>query len=229
MSPKRPLQDLIQNLWFGSREKDAIPIPLAGPQRIWFVIRTHYIGMILLNLLFIFLCIPVITIPGALSGMTKIIMKWTRDELVDFMPDFFTEFKTDFVKRLLVWLVMTLAPISFSLYPYMLGMGREGTIVLLVLLCSLSFLIQSYLFPVFVLIEIPVGTALKNSFLLIFLEWRCSIKILLTSGLIYALCFIFTLYTIPLLVLFLISLNQLITCVLVNEKIGGRLILPDKG
>jgi hypothetical protein len=37
-------------------------------------------------------------------------MKWVRDDLVFFWQDFFAEFKANFFKRLLVWLLLVIAP-----------------------------------------------------------------------------------------------------------------------
>ena len=226
MSEKKSLQNRVYNLWFGPGKGVETPIPSTGPQRMWFIIKNNYIQMMLLNLLFIVFCLPVITIPAALAGMTKILVKWTRDDNVYFWQDFFSEFKTDFFKRLIAWLFLNLTPVSISLYPYILGFGREGSIVLLILTGSLSFLIQSYLFPIFVTLDLSVWAAVKNAFILTFLEWKNSLSILFTSGILYSACFLFTLYALPFFVLFLVVFCQLMTCVWVNEKINNRLTLP---
>lgn len=178
-----------------------------------------------LNLLFIALSLPLITLPAALCGMTSILMKWVRDETVFFWSDFWREFKADFFSRFLAWLLLTLIPISLSLYAEWFFV-RGGGIVLAVILGAVSLVIQSYLFPILVMVALPTKTAVRNAVFMSFVEWRYSLRILLFSGLAYAVCFIFTLYAIPAVLLGLVVLCQLTVCVWVNDPISRRLILP---
>lgn len=208
------------------RGRGDLPGSPGGWDRVWFVLKTHYMELIGLNLLFLIFCIPIVTIPAALAGVTSILMKWTRDEPVIFWEDFFSEFKAGFLKRLLTWLLLILLPVSLSAYPYILGFKQGGSVIFM-LTGMLSFLFISYFFPISVLIDIPVGKALKNAVILTFVEWRCTVRILLTAGLLYLLCFIFTLYAVPLLVFGLIALCQLMVCVWVNEPISRLLVIPN--
>lgn len=214
----------IQNIWFGEGSGAAEEIPATGPDRFWFIIKTHYLELIGLNILVLVLCLPVVTIPAALSGITNILMKWVHDEPVFFWQDFFSEFKARFGKRLLAGLLLIMTPLSLSLYAVMFGYKNLG-LVLLVLIGLVSIVFQGYLFPIFVIVDIPVGTAVKDAILTAFLEWQCSLRILLLAGILIALCLIFTLYVIPIVVICLISLYQLTICLWVNEPINKRLIL----
>ena len=223
-----PWRKKIQNFWLGPGPGVTEEVPSGGPKRLWFVIKTHYMELIGLNILFLVFCIPIITIPAAFSGMTNILMKWIRSDPVFFWQDFFAEFKAKFVKRLLTWLLLIISPISLSLYPVMLGYKNTGSYILL-LTGAFSLIFQAYLFPIFVIVDIPVGTALKDAVFLTFVEWKCTIRILITTGILFTACLFFTLFTIPVIVICLVSLYQLTICLWVNEPINKRLILPQKG
>jgi uncharacterized membrane protein YesL len=215
----------IQDLWFGPGRGDIEPPPAGSFQRLWFVIRSHYLDLIGLNLLVLALCLPVVTIPAALSGMTHVLMKWVRDDLVFFWQDFFAEFKANFFKRLLVWLLLVIAPFSLYLYTVMFGFEKAGPPILL-LTGAFSALFQSYLFPIFVSIDVPVTAALKNAVLVSILEWKTSLFILAGFAVIYLACSLFILYVIPVIVICLISLWGLVICNRVNEPVRRRLALP---
>jgi hypothetical protein len=90
------LRHKVQRIWFGNGAGVTSPVPPGGWDRVWFVLKTHYMELIGLNLLFLIFCIPIVTIPAALAGVTSILMKWTRDEPVIFWEDFFQNSKPGF-------------------------------------------------------------------------------------------------------------------------------------
>ncbi|MEN6622275.1 MAG: YesL family protein [Smithella sp.] len=198
-------------------------IPRISPKWFSYLIRSHYLKLIGLNLLVIFFSIPIITIPSAMCGMTNIILKLIKDERVEFWEVFFGEFKNNFLQRFLAWLILILIPVSFYGYANILKPQNEHIIILIVLGC-ISYAIQCYLFPIFVTVNIPVSAALKNAFLLVGIEWKTTLKMLLTSGVLILLCFVFTLYAIPVVVVILFALCQLINCIYSLEPIEHRLI-----
>ena len=60
---------------------------------------------ILLNLLFIFLCIPIITIGPALAALMHTTLKLSEDENRTLVKPFWNEFKRDITKKMLLWIV----------------------------------------------------------------------------------------------------------------------------
>lgn len=201
------------------------PVPAYGRERLWFILSNYYMRILGMNLLLVLFALPVVTFPAALCGVTRIYIKWIRDEQVYFWPDFWKEFKTAFFRRLLAWLLLMLIPVSVAMLPAMLGVKGGGSILWL-LLMAVSFMVQCYMFPLMALMELPVLTALKNATILMVISWKRSLWMLGTSGLLYFLCLLFPLQSIPLCVLFLPALCQLMTTVYAYEVIDRRLILP---
>ena len=60
---------------------------------------------ILLNLLFIVLCIPIITIGPALAALIHTTLKLSEDENRTLVKPFWNEFKRDIIKKMLLWIV----------------------------------------------------------------------------------------------------------------------------
>ena len=60
---------------------------------------------ILLNLLFIVLCIPVVTIGPAISALIHTTLKLSEDENRTLVNTFWNEFKRDITKKMLLWIV----------------------------------------------------------------------------------------------------------------------------
>ena len=60
---------------------------------------------ILLNLLFIVLCIPVVTIGPAIAALIHTTLKLSEDENRTLVKPFWNEFKRDITKKILLWIV----------------------------------------------------------------------------------------------------------------------------
>lgn len=60
---------------------------------------------ILLNLLFIVLCIPVVTIGPAIAALIHTTLKLSEDENRILVKPFWNEFKRDITKKMLLWIV----------------------------------------------------------------------------------------------------------------------------
>jgi uncharacterized membrane protein YesL len=199
------------------------PPPDKGAARFAFILKTHFLKLVTLNLLFLAFCIPVLTIPAALSGMTRVLMRLVREGICDLWQDFWKEFKTDFAKRLLAGLAFTSVPAVAAILPAFLIAGTPTTGLWLTL-AAVSFMVQGYLFPLLVIVDLPAGANIRNAFALCVLEWKKSLLLLLTAGGIQVLCYFFFPVSAPLMLLFSFSVSQLIVCVIVNEPITRHVI-----
>lgn len=210
------LKSKVQTLVFGSGRESVMPQSISG--RFFHIVRYHY-GMLLgLNLLFLVCCLPIITIPSACCAMNRILLKLTEEQPVFLRKDYWTEFRQDFGRRLALWLPMVLVPFSVSFYTVWLGLDRDGTGTRL--LCgTLVFLIQSYWYVCMALIDASPGSNLKNAVILMAVEWKKTLQLLLSVGLVYGVCLFFPLYSFPAAILCLFSVCQLMVCILLKEPI----------
>ncbi len=209
-----------------SESKSNIAVPPTEIRQFWDILRLHYVELLGLNLLFAVTSIPIITIPAATSGMIDILLKWTRGQPVFFWSDYFDEFRNAFWGRLLIWLLLVIAPVSLSLYPTIIGV-RLSVSLIFILAGTFSLLFQIYFFPITVLVDIPVGAAIKNAVILSVIEWKLSIRILLITGIIIIASINYPFVTLILVIFGLPVIFQLMLCVWVMKPIE-RWIIADQ-
>ena len=213
---KAPKKDFVQ------------PIPNKGAARFFFLLTTHTTKLFYVNLLFLFFCLPVITIPAALSGMSRVCMLLVRDGTSFVWTDFITEFKTSFIKSMVVFLSSIVFLPSAYLCTYIsrsveTGAGSFLLFVLAVLIFFWSLLMICYAFAMMSLCKLRTGEIIRNAISLIFLEPKADIFLILLVGGITIACMWLLPYSIPL-VLILFALLSLISGVIVYEPIKRRII-----
>lgn len=210
----------IQTLVLGSdRDK---PIPESFNGKFLYHVRYHYLMLLGLNVLFMVCCLPIVTIPAACCAMSGILTKLVREKPVFFWNDYWMEFKTDFLKRCVLWLLMAIAPFSLGFYTTWLGLDRDGTVTRLICIVVL-FLVQSFWFTCMVLIDTTPLKNLKNALILMALEWKKSLMVLGSAGVLCGVCFLFPLYGFPVMILCLFSLSTLMISIVLTEPILERL------
>lgn len=196
----------LQTAVLGSGKEKPVPTGTAG--KFLYCLRYNYLQLLGLNLLFILCCLPVITIPAACCGLSAVTTALVRDKAVSVRHAFFREFKTDFLKRAVLWGLLCIAPLSIGFYAQWLGIGKDGTVCRL-LLFTVVFLIQRYWYVCMALIDATPWQNLKNAALLMAVEWQKTGIVLLTAGVLYGVCFLFPLYAFPAMVLCLFSVSHL--------------------
>ena len=72
------IKNFVQKLTFGDRTEDAAEIPKSGTGLFWFVLKNHWMRLILLNLLFCVCSVPVVTLPAAYGALIAVTMQWAR-------------------------------------------------------------------------------------------------------------------------------------------------------
>lgn len=136
------------------------------------VVKENFFQLVLLNLFFILCCIPFVTIGPAFKALDKVTMNFVRHVPTSPIRDFIDEFKEGFVKSMITGLViiilLALCVVGYILIPSQgqseKGLYLTGGIALLVVLFILS--ISMYIFKSLGTIDLPVGTTVKNAFLL---------------------------------------------------------------
>ena len=219
------IKNFVQKLTFGDRTEDAAEIPKSGTGLFWFVLKNHWMRLILLDLLFCVCSIPVVTLPAAYGALIAVTMQWAR-RVPDVEPFrvYFAAWKPHFLAKTAVALLLCIAPASVAGYVYMFTANGAAFYALLFVFGLVSFLVQSYFFAQLAVLDIGVGSALKNAFLLLGVEWKCTLKLLATGGLLLVLSVVFTTYMIPFLALCVFSLTALPVSAEVSDVIDRRLI-----
>ena len=212
----------LRNWIRGRRDSDseAGAIKSYGWERVGFVLSQHWVGLIGLNLMYLLCCLPVLTIPAATCAMHRVILNLVRETSFESMiPAFFREFRVDFLRRTAFGLLMLIAPFSLAFYPALFGL-EGGTVAVTGIALVVYFCVSKYFYPLLVLLDVSVWQNFKNACILAVTEWRTTLQLLFTAGIIDLMLLIFTLQAIPLFVIILCAFNCLLGCAFVNRPFG---------
>ena len=167
---------------------------------------------ILLNLLFIVLCIPVVTIGPAIAALIHTTLKLSEDENRTLVKPFWNEFKRDITKKMLLWIVYLLLIAAlvymaqfywnfannntelFKVIGFMLFMLSAFILVLTIVASIIGLAMTTQYFS-------PIKRLVKNSYLLIIVM---PIQSLIMAIIIVAATLFFIYQTIPVLSFFLV-------------------------
>ncbi len=205
--------------------------PEKGAKRFFFLLTTHPWKLVTLNLVFLMFSIPVVTIPAAVCGMSRVLIKLVREGNCFLWSEFIKEFKANLFKSLPFGLLF--AVLLFMSY-YALSLSTSsgdsslsifaGAIGLFIL--GLILLFSSYVFVLLPSLALKNRHIAKNALVLMVTEWKTDLVII---GSIVAMAIIiaaFFPYTVILLLFIWFSLQQLIICTAVNETMQRRIIDP---
>ncbi len=205
--------------------------PEKGAKRFFFLLTTHPWKLVTLNLVFLMFSIPVVTIPAAVCGMSRVLIKLVREGNCFLWSEFIKEFKANLFKSLPFGLLF--AVLLFMSY-YALSLSTSsgdsslsifaGAIGLFIL--GLILLFSSYVFVLLPSLALKNRHIAKNALVLMVTEWKIDLVII---GSIVAMAIIiaaFFPYTVILLLFIWFSLQQLIICTAVNETMQRRIIDP---
>ena len=133
---------------------------------------------ILLNLLFIVLCIPAVTIGPAVSALIHTTLKLSEDENRTLVKPFWNEFKRDITKKMLLWIVY-LVLIAALVYMAQFYWNFANTNAdLFKIIGFMLFMLSAFILVVTIVASIiglamttqyfsPIKRLVKNSYLLI--------------------------------------------------------------
>ena len=216
----------------GGRQKRLdLPAPQEGSRRFFYLLWTYLWKLIWLNVVFLVFCIPVVTIPAAISAMDRALVVLVRDGNVLLWEEFRDEFKRDFRAALPLGLIFG-GLLFASYYLLSLGLGNLTNLVgpvafalgLLVLCFALGR--GSYAFLLRAMFDLTTGDILKNANAMAAARGgRGGAAVLLDlCGLFLA--FAFFPYSLIVIALIGISLHHYLLCYLLNGPIQERIIAP---
>ena len=222
--------ELIKRKRFASGPGVTEPPPEKGIRRFGFLLWTHMWKLVLLNLLFLAFCIPVLTIPAALCGMNRVLIKLVREGNCFLWSDFWAEFKANLFKGIPFGIICALMLFA-CYYFFSLSISYGESFGLLTAIIGFSLLGFSVLFGSYVFVFLPTldlrnRHIAKNAFILTLMEWKTNLIII---GCLFGMALIaaaFFPYTIILLIFIWPSLSQLIVCMAVNGPLQRRIIGP---
>lgn len=167
---------------------------------------------ILLNLLFIVLCIPVVTIGPAIAALVHTTLKLSEDENRTLVKPFWNEFKRDITKKMLLWIVYLVLIAAliymaqfywnfandnaelFKIVGFMLFMLSAFILVLTIVASIIGLAMTTQYFS-------PIKRLVKNSYLLIIVM---PVQSLIMAAVIIAATLFFIYQTVPVLSFFLV-------------------------
>lgn len=191
-------------------------MPHRGPHGFSFVLQNYFFRLLYVNLIFLVCCIPVVTLPAALCGMTAVLQKLLRSDHCNTLSDFWDEFKRDFWKRTAIGVVLLALPAAvWALLSLFSISGILATAIYLLL----TLLLLGFWIPQMVISEATPLNCLGKSALMLMNSWKTSLVIVLCYGL-FLLGWLLlwpygTLFT------FFFVFPQLKVCVAVNQLLDG--------
>ncbi len=204
------------------------PPSAKGIKRFLFICYTHFWRLIGMNLLFILFCLPVFTIPPAITALNRVLLNLVREGNTFFFRDFIDEFKSSFLKSWIAFIPWLIA-VAISVMGYLTIKGVYSStlqIILWVTICSLLYCYSTYCFSMIALIALPLGAIMRNAAIMVLTEIRRNVFIILTTP-IFILSAIYYLYSSPFLLFLEFSFVGLINVMIANEVIEERVIKPN--
>lgn len=148
--------------------------------------------LVVLNLIFIFSCVPVITIGASTSALSYVTLKMVRGEDPYIWQNFWKSFRQNFKQGTLIWLLSILIFIFLGMDFYIIN-SQNTTLfavvrILLWIVCAVALSVFLYVFPVISHFVCTTKQALKNALLMTFGHLPYTLIMLAIAGLVLFLC-----------------------------------------
>lgn len=148
--------------------------------------------LVILNLIFIFSCVPVITIGASTSALSYVTLKMVRGEDPYIWRNFWKSFRQNFKQGTLVWIFSILIFIFLGMDFYIINSQNTSLFavvrILLWIICAIALSVFLYVFPVISHFVCTTKQALKNALLMTFGHLPYTLVMLVLAGLLLFLC-----------------------------------------
>ena len=174
-----------------SLQSDGAEGKYSGLRLLFHTMISRLLTLIALNVLFLVGCIPLITIPNAITALSRCVISLLREEDFPVVKTFWNAYKSEFLKTMATgWIALLLlcGVLYGALFYWAAGSAVSTAIAML---CVISGLIlyaaACNLFYMLARIRLPVGALLKNAALLVFVRpakgllW-CFVSFLILAG-----------------------------------------------
>lgn len=216
----------------GGRQKRLdLPAPQEGSRRFFYLLWTYIWKLVWLNVVFLIFCVPVITIPAAISAMDRALIVLVRDGNVLLWEEFRDEFRRDFRASLPLGLIFG-ALLFLSYYLLSLALGNLtnmlGPVAFALGLLVLFFALGrgSYAFLLRAMFDLTTGEILKNANAMAAVRGGRGLAAVLLDLCGLFLVYAFFPYSLIAVALIGVSLHHFFLCYLLNAPIQERIIGP---
>ena len=148
--------------------------------------------LVILNLIFIFSCVPIITIGASTSALSYVTLKMVRGEDPYIWRNFWKSFRQNFQQGTLVWIFSILIFIFLGMDFYIINSQNTSLFavvrILLWIVCAVALSVFLYVFPVISHFVCTTKQALKNALLMTFGHLPYTLMMLALAGLLLFLC-----------------------------------------
>lgn len=148
--------------------------------------------LVILNLIFIFSCVPIITIGASTSALSYVTLKMVRGEDPYIWRNFWKSFRQNFKQGTLVWIFSILIFIFLGMDFYIINSQNTSLFavvrILLWIVCAVALSVFLYVFPVISHFVCTTKQALKNALLMTFGHLPYTRMMLALAGLLLFLC-----------------------------------------
>ena len=148
--------------------------------------------LVILNLIFIFSCVPIITIGASTSALSYVTLKMVRGEDPYIWRNFWKSFRQNFKQGTLVWIFSILIFIFLGMDFYIINSQNTSLFavvrILLWIVCAVAVSVFLYVFPVISHFVCTTKQALKNALLMTFGHLPYTLMMLALAGLLLFLC-----------------------------------------
>lgn len=195
------------------------------------ILWREFWALLKLNVLFLLSCIPIVTIPAAITAMSRITVSMVRDKNFFLLSDYWKAFRRDFGKSLLAGILLAVGFGLFGLSTWFYHMLSQSSGVLFLILagCSLCLLltvyfISLYFFPMLAMVDLPLKPLLINSCVLSYTCFKRTLPAAVITLLISLLCVGLLPYSMVYIVVILFSLNSLIANFFIVKPITEQVL-----
>ena len=185
------------------KEGNDRPAPTKTLPRIWDMLVNHFFQLLWANLLCVICCLPIITIPAALSGLFAVVQQYYRKGYGDVAGTFFKEFKQDFLIRVAMTLIMLVLPVLGWVIGSMFS-AEWAPYAGCAALAVFAIFTLSWLYPQMALLRLKPMQALQNAMILTGLESKRNLGFLLVwvifggvTWIMWPLSFVLLLFLVP--------------------------------
>ncbi len=222
--------DRFMKWYWGDNDREKEP-PREGLKRAFFLLINFPGRMIAINLIFVLCCIPIFTIPAAMSGMHRYLIRMFRDGYGFSVSDHFREFKQSLLHRIPAFLPGFL--IVFYGYYLMSLSGNFSDGVIEAWIFGTGFavfvigcLLTSWVSVLSAMLDLPEALLLKNAVILLLSEWKTNGKMFAFFAIYVLLMVSFFPYSMIVMVLMGFSFPALVSCAFINPSVQRRILTP---